>query len=185
MKIRNTITLAIGVGVLSATLAACGPDKSTAAPAPAVTITVAPSATIAPTPSASPTPTDPQTYDGAKAAVARMESELVKGNDGAFWDDLTASGKLLMSRTDYIWLTAHCKGINTADEPMISISMNDANTIGTVTSAIPKSQGGGTFQWQLVYERGHWKHAPSSGLAEWMSLSRSKALAYLEAGGAC
>jgi hypothetical protein len=67
----------------------------------------------------------------------------------------------------------------------MSIALNAGGNSATVTSALPAEQGGGSHQWQLVYEAGRWRHQPSDGAMQWMVLGADKALTVLHNDGVC
>ena len=156
------------------TLTGCGWASK---PKPAAASVTQPAA-ASPSISASPVG-DPQTYEGAKAALARFDEATAKRDYKTLWGMLTAFGQSAMSESDFAYVAGHCKAI-TGDKN-ISFTLNDANTIATVTAA--PGDGGDTYTWNLVYENGYWKHQPSTGAMQWMSLSRGKALAYLNSYG--
>lgn len=170
MKLTSIVVVAAGV----LAVAGCSSKPATASHAsPAAAQSTA---------AAAPSPTgEPRTYEAAKAAVARLTAIEKAHDGGAAWDMLTSSGQAAMSRADYIKVTSQCSKMFTS-EPALSVALNDAGTVATVKSS---DGSGGTFEWQLVYENGHWRHQPSDGAMQWMVLSVDKALALLHNGGVC
>lgn len=163
--------------MLAGGLAAC---STTAQPQSIATTTQ-----VATSPSPSPSPTgEPQTYEGAKAAVDRMDAAAAKHDGATLWDMLTSSGQAAMSKADYIKVTNACPKL-VASEHTLSIALNSAGTTATITDAVDQDHGGGTATWSLVYEGGHWKHQPSDGAMQWMSLGADKALTVLRGDGDC
>jgi hypothetical protein len=176
-----SITIRVGV-VAAVLLAAAGcstPARPVTAPPPSI------AAVASPSPSPSPSPTgEPDTYDGVKAAVDRVEAAYTAKDGGTAWDLLTGSGQATMSRADYIKVVQQCSRLFTSEE-VLSIAMNAAGTTATVTATAPIDQGGGTFTWTMVYEGGHWKHQPSDSALHWMGFGATKALSFLRSAGNC
>lgn len=176
------ITRITVIAAAALALAACTSHTTpTTAATPASTSSATPAAQPSPSPSAD---VEPQTYEGAKAALDRLDKAEATGDAKTEWQMLTSIGQATMSESDYTYVTKHCKALMTS-EKTLSLSLNDAKTIATVTSSIAEDQGGGTATWNLVYENGHWKHQPSDGAMSWMSLSRDKSLALLRSSGSC
>lgn len=176
MKPRIILTILTGLA-LALGLGACSTAPTKPAPTPAAV-----AAPALPSPSPSPTG-EPQTYDGAKAAVDRLDQASATHNGGALWDMLTASGQAAITRADYTKIVAGCPTF--AGEKTLSIAMNPTNTIATVTELPAPGQGSDPYTWSLVYENGHWKHQPSDGAMKWMAMGATNAIAYLKQGGAC
>ena len=174
---RTIIPLALAATLGAGLLGCSSPttartSSAPSAPAPTVTVTARPSPSPSPTPSVT---TDPQTYDGVRAVLKKLDTLTARHDWGGEWDLMTSTGKREMTRTDYIYVVSHCTSLYTKDT-VLSFSLNDANTVATVTS---KSADDTTYTWTLVYEDGHWLHQPSDGALQWMTLSRTKALKYL------
>jgi hypothetical protein len=170
MRTRHTVF----VGVLLLALAACSRSHPTAAPAPHVR-----ASTAAPSPSPSPSG-EPRTYDGVKAAVDRQDKAIADRDGATVWDLLTSTGQAVMSRDDYSKVVVECSKIFTS-EKTLSIAPNQTMTAATVTATDP---AGGTFEWQMVYEQGRWKHQPSDVAMSWMKLG-PHAIDVLKSEGAC
>lgn len=174
---RRSYLAAVATGALLAT-AACSASQPHPTSPPAA---LASSATAAPTTDAAKLAAEPRTYEAAKAAVDRMTA-LEKAHDyGGLWDMLTASGQATMTRADYIKVSSGCSKLVTG-QPPLSVALNDAGTVATVKTV---DSAGSPYEWQMIYENGHWRHQPSDGAMQWMSLSPDKALAFLRSGGAC
>lgn len=174
---RRTYLAAVALGSILAT-AACSASQPHQASTPAA---LASSAAAAPTTPAATATAEPRTYEAAKAAVDHLMA-LEKAHDyGGMWAMLTASGQAAMSRADYIKVVSGCSKM-VGSQPALSIALNDAGTVATVKST---DDTGTPYEWQMIYENGHWKHQPSDGAMQWMSLSPDKALSFLRSGGAC
>lgn len=168
------LTLAL---IATLALAGCSSSQVPAAAPPARTTTTTHG------PSASPIG-DPQTYDGAKAAVDRLTAAIAAHDGGTAWDMLTSAGQAAISRADYVKVVRQCPRLFTSEQTL-SIALNTSATIATITATAPADQGGGTITWTMIYERGHWKHQPSDAALKWMSYGADKALSVLRSSGNC
>jgi hypothetical protein len=174
---KRALPVAVLLAVL--TLPGCGTAANSTAQAPAASGSNSP-----PSPAPSPSPSsEPETYDGVKAAVDALDAAAAHLDGAALWDMLTSTGQAAMSRADYIKVTKGCPKIVTATKTL-SIALNAAGTTATVTVSAPPAQGG-TYTYNMIYENGHWKHQPSDGALEWMGLGADKALATMRNAGAC
>lgn len=176
--------MAVALATVMAGLAACtsGASAHPAAQAtpssaqPATTAVIPSFPPISQTPLVTTPPHDPQTYEGAQAAVRKIESYTAHHNWAADWEMLTKTGKEAMTKADYVYVFSHCAAFVTKEQ-FLSVSLNDAKTVASVDT----QAGDGTeYTWNLVYEDGFWKHQPSSDAMKWMTLSRTKALRYLD-----
>ena len=164
------VALALGLGLGASSKAPTQPTQAVAASA-------------APSPSPSPTG-EPRTYDGAKAAVDRLNQAVAAHDGGTEWDMLTTSGQAAMTRADFIQLTKAC-GNSAAAEKFLSLAMDGSGSTATVTMLPAPGQGSEPYIYSMVYENGHWRHQPSDGAMHWMTMGATNAIAYLKAGGAC
>lgn len=166
-------------------LAGCGNSPSSTASAPVASTAPAAAVSAPRSPTPSPLPSaEPQTYEAARAAVSRLDAYAKAKQADQLWDMLTSSGKQTISRADYIKVVDKCPKLF-GDETVTAVSLNDANTVATVTVAVAEEEGGGTTTFSMIYEDGHWRHQPSDSAMNWMSLSATKAIAALKANDSC
>lgn len=132
---------------------------------------------VSPTARAIAVPTgEPQTYEGVKAAVDRIDGSRIDG--GAQWDMLTSSGQASMTRDDYAKVINGCPKLLQGET--IGVSFD-----GTSATVQEVDVRGNHYDWHMVYESGHWKHQPSDGAMLWMKLGADKALRVMKNEGVC
>jgi hypothetical protein len=64
------------------------------------------------------------------------------------------------AEADYVAVLNRCPKLFNG-ETVKSISLNDASTVATVTLSVSADEGGGTTDFEMIYEGGFWKHQPS------------------------
>lgn len=181
----GAVVLAAATAAVTMALTGHSTNPQPAAKRAAPVATTTPASVAASSAAASPSASgEPRTYDGAKAAVDKIEAAGKAHDGGTGWDMLTAAGQATMSRSDYIKVVQGCPKL-TDSTTVLSIALNAGGSSATVTESVPPGFGGQSYEWRMIYEAGHWKHQPSDGAMTWMGLGADKALTVLRNNGQC